>query len=96
MLNFSRPSGFDHDVSGRGAGYRFSMAGEDPPTEELKLRQLAQEHAEREQLADAENEAEAERHRRRADKAGYLRQKLEERERSEREAGGDDRPPPAA
>jgi hypothetical protein len=65
------------------------MAGEDPPTEELKLRQLAQEHAEREQLADAENEAEAERHRRRADKAGYLRQKLEERERSEREAGDD-------
>jgi hypothetical protein len=72
------------------------MPAEDPPTEELKLRQLAQERAERDQLADAENEAEAQRHRRRADKAGYLRRKLEERARSEREAAGDDEPPPAA
>jgi hypothetical protein len=72
------------------------MSTEDPPTQELKLRQVAQERAEREQLADAENEADAQRHRRRADKAGYLRRKLEERERSEREAADDDEPPPAA
>jgi hypothetical protein len=72
------------------------MPGEDPPTEELRLRQLSQERAEREQLADAENEADARRHRRRADKAGYLRRKLAERERSERQAGDDDDLPPAA
>ena len=73
-----------------------SMAGEDPPTEELKLRQLAQERAEREQVADAENDADALRHRRRADKAGYLRRKLEEREQSERQTADEDEPPPAA
>lgn len=72
------------------------MAAEDPPTQELKLRQLAQERAEREQLADAENEADAQRHLRRADKASYLRRKLEERERSEQGAAEDDEPPPAA
>ncbi|HWE13236.1 MAG TPA: hypothetical protein VG365_06985 [Solirubrobacteraceae bacterium] len=72
------------------------MTGEDPQTEELKLRQLAEERAEREQLADAENAAEAELHRRRADKASYLRRKLEERERSERAGGVDHEPPPAA
>ena len=72
-----------------------SMTAEDPPTQELKLRQLAQERAEREQLASAENEADAERHRRRADKADYLRRKLEERERSEEDAAGADRPPGA-
>jgi hypothetical protein len=72
------------------------MPADDPPTEELKLRQLAQEQAERNQEAGADNDAEAQRHRRRADKAGYLRRKLEERERSEQEAAGDDEPPPAA
>lgn len=72
------------------------MTGADPPTHELRLRQLAQERAERERLADAETEADAQRHLRRADKAGYLRRKLEEREQSEREAGVDDEPPPAA
>ncbi len=72
------------------------MPGEDPPTEELRLRQLAQERAERDELADAANEADAQRHRRRADKAGYLRRKLEERERSERQAAADDEPPSAA
>lgn len=72
------------------------MASDDPPTQELKLRQLSQERAEREQVEDADSGADAARHRRRADKAGYLRRKLEERERSEREAGLDDGPPPAA
>ncbi|HET8978214.1 MAG TPA: hypothetical protein VFN87_08645 [Solirubrobacteraceae bacterium] len=72
------------------------MAPDDPPTEELKLRQLAEERMARRRLKDADTEAEADRERRRADKAGYLRRKLEERERSERDAGLDDEPPPAA
>jgi hypothetical protein len=72
------------------------MSTDDPPTEELRLRQSGQEQAEREQLAEADNEADADRHRRRAEKAGYLRSKLEQRERSEREAGHDPDLPPAA
>jgi len=79
------------------------MASDDPPTQELKLRQLSHERAEREQLAEADSGADAARHRRRADKAGYLRRKLEERERSEAEAEAeaeaedeDEGPPPAA
>jgi hypothetical protein len=72
------------------------MSTDDPPTEELRLRQRSHEEAEREQLADAENEADADRHRRRAEKAGYLRHKLEQRERSEREAQDDPDLPPAA
>ncbi len=62
------------------------MTGDDSVTEELRLRQLNEERAERDQLATAETEAEADRHRRRAEKASYLRRKLEEREASEREA----------
>ena len=72
------------------------MTAEDPPTQELKLRQLAEERAERERLADSENAADAQRHLRRADKASYLRRKLEERQRAERAARFDDEPPPAA
>ncbi len=78
------------------------MTGDDSLTEELRLRQLSEERAERDQLAMAETDAEADRHRRRAEKAGYLRRKLEEREASEREvADGQDEnesdvPPPAA
>jgi hypothetical protein len=66
------------------------MADEEPQdvtdTAQLKQRQRDQERLEREQLSRADTEAEAERHRRRADKAHYLRQKLEEREQSERDA----------
>jgi hypothetical protein len=59
----------------------------DPLTEtaELKRRQLVQEQLEREQLARSEGDADTERHLRRADKARYLREKLEQREQSERE-----------
>ena len=54
------------------------MTDDEPTTQELKLRVSQQ----------------AERDPRRAEKAEYLKQKLEERERSEREAGlGDDVPP---
>jgi hypothetical protein len=65
------------------------MSG-DPSLDELKRRQRDQEQAEREQLAESENQAEADRHRRRADKASYLRQKLEQRERADRDAAADD------
>lgn len=68
---------------------------DEPSTQELKLRQLAEERAEREQLAEAGTGAEAAQHRRRAEKAEYLRQKLEARERSEHAPprGPDARPP---
>ncbi len=61
---------------------------DDVPTEELKRRQLEQERAERGRLAEAEEGPEADRHRRRADKAAYLRNKLEEAEQADREAAG--------
>lgn len=54
------------------------MTGEpDPETQELKIRQADREKEERERPEEANQ--------RRADKAGYLREKLEERERAERE-----------
>jgi hypothetical protein len=88
------------------------VTGDEPSTEELRRRQCDRERAEREQLADSDTDAEADSHRRRAEKAGYLRRKLEEREQAERggveqaerggveqaERGGadDPTPPPAA
>ncbi len=62
---------------------------DDDSTEELKYQQAAKEHIEREGAADAVNEAEAAAHRRRAEKAAYLREKLAERERSEEEPPDD-------
>jgi hypothetical protein len=56
-----------------------------PDPETLKHRQSAQEAAEREALADAEGDAEAEKHERRADKARYLREKLEEQSEANRQ-----------
>lgn len=72
---------------------RMADGKRDPLTEtaELKKRQLEQEQLEREQLATSAEDAETERHRRRADKAQYLRQKLQERENSERELGREER-----
>jgi hypothetical protein len=61
-----------------------------PRIADIKRRQREEELAEREQLADADIGADAERHRRRADKARYLREKLEERERADQEAAKDD------
>jgi hypothetical protein len=63
---------------------------EDPSVDELRSRQLDQERAERELLSDAVSEADAERHRRRADKARYLREKLEQRARADDEAATED------
>jgi hypothetical protein len=62
------------------------MSSDDPTVEQLKRQQLDQERAERERLAEADTEAGADRHRRRADKAHYLRSKLEQREQADREA----------
>jgi hypothetical protein len=57
---------------------------EDPTTEELRLKQSRREQDEREAEGDALSEEDTEVHRRRADKAAYLREKLEERAESER------------
>lgn len=53
--------------------------------QELRRQQLAQERAERRELASARTDADAEKHLRRADKASYLRQKLEEQEQANRD-----------
>lgn len=57
-----------------------------PDPDTLKHRQRAQEVAEREALAGAADKAEAETHARRADKARYLREKLEEQTEADRSA----------
>ncbi|MEA2426336.1 MAG: hypothetical protein QOH13_2746 [Thermoleophilaceae bacterium] len=62
--------------------------GDDPETtQELKVAQLKREVEERQQAVEAETDEGTGSHVRRADKAEYLREKLEEREKSEREAG---------
>jgi hypothetical protein len=67
---------------------------EDPPaqelrqTEELKEAQLEREVVERDRARSSLDDEEAAQHERRADKAHYLREKLQERERSEREQLG--------
>ena len=59
---------------------------EDPTTEELRLEQLQREAKESERAGGAVEEDEAEQHKRRAAKASYLREKLEERAEAERKA----------
>ncbi len=54
-------------------------------TEELKVIQSEREVAEREQADSSLDEDEAAQHERRADKARYLKEKLEERAESERQ-----------
>jgi hypothetical protein len=63
---------------------------DEPSVDDLKERQLNQELAERKLLAEADTEADADRHRRRADKARYLREKLEQRDRADRDAAATD------
>jgi hypothetical protein len=60
---------------------------EDPDTEELLIKQAARESAEREMAETAPEEDESRQHERRAEKARYLREKLDERAQSESEAG---------
>jgi hypothetical protein len=57
---------------------------EDPITEELKLTQREREEAERRRARRVPDEDEAAQHERRAEKARYLAEKLEERAESER------------
>jgi len=54
------------------------MRDDDPTTETLRLEQIAREHAERERAEEATTGAEERAAERRADKAAYLREKLEE------------------
>jgi hypothetical protein len=56
---------------------------DDASARELKRRQALKEGFERESEAEADNEAEAAAHRRRAEKAAYLQEKLAEREHAE-------------
>jgi hypothetical protein len=58
---------------------------EDPTTQELRLEQLRRAQSEREEAEEADEPDDAEQHERRAEKADYLRRKLEERAEAERE-----------
>jgi hypothetical protein len=62
------------------------MTEEDPTTQELRIKQRQREDAERESAGESPLEDDTAQHERRADKAGYLAEKLEERARAEREA----------
>lgn len=61
---------------------------EDPTTQELRIAQIRREAHERDRAGRPEEEPEQ--HDRRADKAAYLREKLEERAKAEREADAKD------
>ncbi len=61
-------------------------AADEPDTGELRQAQRDRETTERELAVEADELGERRQHRRRADKASYLQEKLAERERSEREA----------
>jgi hypothetical protein len=58
----------------------------DPTTEKLRVQQRDREEREREKAERSDQDDETAQHQRRADKAAYLREKLDERDRSEREA----------
>jgi hypothetical protein len=59
---------------------------EDPTTQELRVRQMKREEDARVHADEAPEEADTAQHDRRADKAAYLKRKLEERAESERRA----------
>jgi hypothetical protein len=59
---------------------------EDPTTQELRIEQLQRERAERDAAAGGATLDDTEQHERRAEKASYLREKLEERAEAERES----------
>ena len=64
----------------------------DPTTEELRLDQLQKEKAERERAERAPDPEDTDQHEARAAKAGYLREKLDERAEAERRAAAEDDP----
>jgi hypothetical protein len=59
---------------------------DDPTTQELRISQAEREQAEREHAQRSVDDEETKQHDRRAAKAAYLREKLEQRERAERDA----------
>jgi hypothetical protein len=66
------------------------MADEDPTTQELRIAQVKRENEERELAREGVTPDDTDQHERRADKAEYLREKLEDRARAEREAADDE------
>ena len=69
----------------RGGGARIETMPDDPSTAELRAEQLRREAEERAGERSADEPEEELAHRRRAEKAGYLREKLTERAASERD-----------
>ena len=67
------------------------MGKHEPTTQELRVAQDDRARAEDTAAHEAVEEAEARTHRRRADKAAYLRDKLREAERSEADARAEQR-----
>jgi hypothetical protein len=62
------------------------VTDEDPTTEELRLSQLRRERVNRQQVEQAPEDLDTGQFEARADKAAYLREKLEERAEAERAA----------
>jgi hypothetical protein len=60
----------------------------DPKTEEMQLDQLRKEREERDRAGETDDPTEEHTHVRRADRAAYLKEKLDERARSEDETSG--------
>jgi hypothetical protein len=58
---------------------------EEPETKEMRIEQARAEHSERKSAEESELPTEEHTHERRAEKHAYLREKLAERARSERE-----------
>ena len=61
----------------------------DPKTEELRLEQIRRERTEREQAGEADERAEERTHDRRAERAAYLKEKLDKRAESEERVDDD-------
>jgi hypothetical protein len=61
------------------------LGGDDPSTEELRAVQAEREEAERELAEQSPDEREEHTHERRADRAAYLREKLDEQAEADRE-----------
>jgi hypothetical protein len=66
---------------------------EDPTTKELRVSQLRRERAERDNAEEAPSDEAAEAHARRAEKNAYLRERLEDRAKAEREKSRDESEP---
>ncbi|MBV8711988.1 MAG: hypothetical protein JOY56_09420 [Solirubrobacterales bacterium] len=80
-----RPRGLGAPLAADGLEWRYVLlVAEEPITEELKLTQIEREQAERRRARTVPDDDEAAQHERRADKARYLAEKLEERAESER------------